>query len=159
MKRTRVLILVYSMFFRTMISRIGLFFQSCHMCGCVHGMLRCDPVRCPPVNCAVPTIQPPGQCCPICTSKLSITMRPSAWTLLGLEVVFEAMIPFRILDGTISGLWRHVQSFCHTTVEPAWVSEWASCSGFEVGPWLGLQTAAQRSRAVETAARKRWWGV
>lgn len=44
-------------------------FQSCHMCGCVHGVLRCDPVRCPPVNCAVPTIQPPGQCCPICTSK------------------------------------------------------------------------------------------
>ncbi|KAL4715900.1 hypothetical protein ACJJTC_013200 [Scirpophaga incertulas] len=43
--------------------------DSCHMCGCVHGVLRCDPVRCPPVNCSVPTIQPPGQCCPICTNS------------------------------------------------------------------------------------------
>ncbi|XP_069359482.1 dorsal-ventral patterning protein Sog isoform X1 [Maniola hyperantus] len=43
--------------------------ESCHMCGCVHGILRCDAMRCPPVDCAVPTIQPPGQCCPICTNS------------------------------------------------------------------------------------------
>ncbi|XP_032516989.2 dorsal-ventral patterning protein Sog isoform X1 [Danaus plexippus] len=43
--------------------------ESCHMCGCVHGALRCDAVRCPPVTCAVPTLRPPGQCCPICTNS------------------------------------------------------------------------------------------
>ncbi|XP_050351224.1 dorsal-ventral patterning protein Sog isoform X2 [Nymphalis io] len=51
--------------------------ESCHMCGCVHGVLRCDPVRCPPVNCAVPTIQPPGQCCPICTNSTSAVWNES----------------------------------------------------------------------------------
>lgn len=48
--------------------------QSCQMCGCVHGVLRCDAVRCPRVACATPTIQPPGQCCPICTSKFLLCL-------------------------------------------------------------------------------------
>ncbi|XP_047991830.1 dorsal-ventral patterning protein Sog-like isoform X2 [Leguminivora glycinivorella] len=51
--------------------------ESCHMCGCEHGVLRCDPVRCPPVNCAVPTIQPPGQCCPICTNSTTAVWNES----------------------------------------------------------------------------------
>ncbi|XP_063825569.1 dorsal-ventral patterning protein Sog [Ostrinia nubilalis] len=51
--------------------------DSCHMCGCVHGALRCDPVRCPPVNCSVPTIQPPGQCCPICTNSTTAVWNES----------------------------------------------------------------------------------
>ncbi|XP_068633387.1 dorsal-ventral patterning protein Sog [Battus philenor] len=51
--------------------------ESCHMCGCVHGILRCVPVRCPPVNCAVPTIQPPGQCCPICTNSTTAVWNES----------------------------------------------------------------------------------
>ncbi|XP_061716121.1 dorsal-ventral patterning protein Sog isoform X1 [Cydia pomonella] len=51
--------------------------ESCNMCGCEHGVLRCDPVRCPPVNCAVPTIQPPGQCCPICTNSTTAVWNES----------------------------------------------------------------------------------
>ncbi|XP_041978998.1 dorsal-ventral patterning protein Sog isoform X2 [Aricia agestis] len=51
--------------------------ESCHMCGCVHGETRCDRVRCPPVSCAVPTIQPPGQCCPICTNTTAAVWNES----------------------------------------------------------------------------------
>ncbi|XP_059052840.1 dorsal-ventral patterning protein Sog [Achroia grisella] len=43
--------------------------KSCTICGCVYGESRCDPIRCPPVHCTVPTITPPGQCCPICTNS------------------------------------------------------------------------------------------
>lgn len=69
-----------------------LFFQSCHMCGCFHGVLRCDPVRCPPVTCSVPTIQPLGQCCPICTSKLLITEVWNVFKILLLNIIFNIMI-------------------------------------------------------------------
>ncbi|GBP23181.1 Dorsal-ventral patterning protein Sog [Eumeta japonica] len=51
--------------------------ESCHMCGCVHGKVRCDPVRCPPVHCTVPTIQPAGQCCPICTNSTTAVWNES----------------------------------------------------------------------------------
>ncbi|XP_030040893.1 dorsal-ventral patterning protein Sog isoform X1 [Manduca sexta] len=45
--------------------------ESCSKCSCVLGMPRCEPVQCPQVTCLVPTIQPPGQCCPICTNSTS----------------------------------------------------------------------------------------
>ncbi|XP_014367390.2 dorsal-ventral patterning protein Sog [Papilio machaon] len=51
--------------------------ESCQMCGCVHGVLRCDAVRCPRVTCATPTIQPPGQCCPICTNSTTAVWNES----------------------------------------------------------------------------------
>ncbi|XP_045516979.1 dorsal-ventral patterning protein Sog [Pieris brassicae] len=51
--------------------------ELCHMCGCVHGALRCDPIRCPVVECAAPTIQPPGQCCPICTNSTTAVWNES----------------------------------------------------------------------------------
>ncbi|XP_050680807.1 dorsal-ventral patterning protein Sog [Leptidea sinapis] len=56
--------------------------ESCLMCGCVHGVLRCDPIRCPPVDCAVPPIQPPGQCCPICTNSTTAVWNESHGCLL-----------------------------------------------------------------------------
>ncbi|XP_053609140.1 dorsal-ventral patterning protein Sog [Plodia interpunctella] len=51
--------------------------ESCLICGCVHGELRCDAVRCPPVDCTVPTITPPGQCCPICTNSTTAVWNES----------------------------------------------------------------------------------
>ncbi|CAG4956546.1 unnamed protein product [Colias eurytheme] len=51
--------------------------ESCHMCGCVQGALRCDPVRCPPAPCAAPTLLPPGQCCPICTNSTTAVWNES----------------------------------------------------------------------------------
>lgn len=43
--------------------------ETCSKCWCVMGMPRCEPIQCPQVNCLVPTIQPVGQCCPICTNS------------------------------------------------------------------------------------------
>lgn len=43
--------------------------ESCHICACAQGAVRCEEMRCPSVQCSVPTIKPPGQCCPICTNS------------------------------------------------------------------------------------------
>ncbi|XP_026327487.1 dorsal-ventral patterning protein Sog [Hyposmocoma kahamanoa] len=51
--------------------------ESCHMCGCFHGLVRCEPMRCPPISCAVPIIQPLGQCCPICTNSTTAVWNES----------------------------------------------------------------------------------
>lgn len=49
--------------------------ETCSKCVCVMGTPKCEPVQCPHVNCLVPTILPPGHCCPICTNTTS-----AAWS-------------------------------------------------------------------------------
>lgn len=45
--------------------------QTCSMCSCVLGRVKCDAIECPPLACKADEIRPPreDECCPVCTCK------------------------------------------------------------------------------------------
>lgn len=45
--------------------------ETCSMCSCLHGRVKCESVKCPPLKCKGDDILPPrkGECCSTCTSK------------------------------------------------------------------------------------------
>lgn len=44
--------------------------ETCTMCACVNGRVKCDPIKCPPLKCKKEDIVTrKGECCPTCISK------------------------------------------------------------------------------------------
>ncbi|KAJ6637065.1 Dorsal-ventral patterning protein Sog [Pseudolycoriella hygida] len=48
--------------------------EECTMCSCVHGRVKCEPFKCPPINCKADDLRTrTGECCPLCLSSNSIS--------------------------------------------------------------------------------------
>lgn len=45
--------------------------ETCSMCACIYGRVKCDKLECPPLECKDGELRPPrkGECCPSCSSK------------------------------------------------------------------------------------------
>ncbi|XP_031627582.1 dorsal-ventral patterning protein Sog isoform X2 [Contarinia nasturtii] len=45
--------------------------ETCSMCACIYGRVKCDKLECPPLDCKEGELRPPrkGECCPSCSPK------------------------------------------------------------------------------------------
>lgn len=50
--------------------------ETCSMCSCLHGRVKCESVKCPPLKCRGGELVPPrkGECCSTCASKFYNTL-------------------------------------------------------------------------------------
>lgn len=51
--------------------------ETCSMCACIYGRVKCDKLECPPLKCKDDDVRPPrkDECCPSCACKLTLSTK------------------------------------------------------------------------------------